>query len=294
MSSIFEPAPAAAGWPYYQHIIFDCDSTLSAIEGIDHLAAQPDTKQEIVTLTNAAMDGEMALDAVYGKRLELISPSRQAVLELAQHYLTHIVPGARQVISNLIEIGCDVYIVSGGLIEPVKEFGVSLGVPAVNIRAVEIEYDQLSGKWWQSNQQSPEKTHNQRYLAYRHSELSESDGKAKIIQQLIGGKTGASLLVGDGVSDLMARNAVDLFVGFGGVVTRERVLHDAPIFIQSKSLFQLLAIALGSQQFYKLSKELRQSVCDLLTQQPLFFNRKTLQRHFESSFISDTEFHNQT
>ncbi|MEJ2176360.1 MAG: HAD-IB family phosphatase [Gammaproteobacteria bacterium] len=286
MSSIFESSPAAAGWPFYQHIIFDCDSTLSAIEGIDHLAAHPDTKQRIVALTNAAMDGEIPLDAIYGKRLELISPSRQAVQQLAQHYQTHIVPGAREVVSGLINLGCDVYIVSGGLIEPVKEFGISLGVSAANIRAVEIQYDQLSGNWWQNEPVSPEQLKNQRYLTYRQSDLAESDGKARIIDQLIRGKKGASLLIGDGISDLMARNAVDLFVGFGGVVARQKVLHCAPVFIQSKSLVQLLAIALGDRTFFKLNKNLRDAVSADLEKRPPVFNRQTLRQHFESCFAS--------
>ncbi len=284
MSSIFESSPAATGWPFYQHIIFDCDSTLSAIEGIDHLAAQPDTKQRIVALTNAAMDGEMPLDAVYGKRLELISPTRQSVQQLAKHYQTHIVPGAREVVSNLIDLGCDIYIVSGGLIEPVKEFGISLGVPAANIRAVEIEYEQLSGNWWQNEPFSPDQLKDQRYLTYRRSDLAESDGKARIIDQLIQGKNGASLLIGDGISDLMARNSVDLFVGFGGVVTRQKVLRCAPVFIQSKSLLQLLAIALGNRMFFKLSKGLRDAVLTELKERPPVFNRQILGQHFRSCF----------
>lgn len=289
MSSIFDSSPSAAGWPCYQHIIFDCDSTLSTIEGIDHLAAQPDTKQSIVALTNAAMDGDLPLDSVYGKRLELISPSRKAVQGLAQRYQDNIVPGAREVVQNLIEIGCDVYIVSGGLIEPVKEFGVSLGIPAANIRAVEIEYDQLSGHWWQNEPGASANLKDQRYLAYRHSDLAESDGKAKIIGQLIRNKDGASLLIGDGISDLMARNAVDLFVGYGGVVTRQKVMRSAPVFIQTISLLPLLAIALGDRKFYKLKKRLRDAVIELLKEQPPLFNRKILAQHFFSSFSCVTD-----
>lgn len=289
MSSIFDSSPSAAGWPSYQHIIFDCDSTLSTIEGIDHLAAQPDTKQSIVALTNAAMDGEVPLDSVYGKRLELISPSRQAVQALAQRYRDNIVPGAREVVRNLLEIGCDVYIVSGGLIEPVKEFGVSLGIPAPNIRAVEIEYDQLSGHWWQTEPGASAHQNDQRYLAYRQSDLAESDGKAKIIGQLIQDKGGASLLIGDGISDLMARNAVDLFVGYGGVVTREKVMQSAPIYMRTISLLPLLAIALGDRKFYKLKKKVRDEVMVLLKEQPPLFNRKILKQHFFSSFDCVTD-----
>ena len=39
-------------------IFFDCDSTLSSIEGIDELARLRGVEERIVTLTNAAMDGK--------------------------------------------------------------------------------------------------------------------------------------------------------------------------------------------------------------------------------------------
>ena len=52
------------------------------------------------------------------------------------------------------------------------------------------------------------------------------------------------MLIGDGVSDLVARSAVDLMVGFGGVVTRQRVIAEAGVFIKSNSLASILPLAL--------------------------------------------------
>jgi phosphoserine phosphatase len=40
-------------------------------------------------------------------------------------------------------------------------------------------------------------------------------------------------MVGDGVSDLEAKPEVDLFVGFGRYVVRERVKREAAVFIRS-------------------------------------------------------------
>ena len=53
------------------------------------------------------------------------------------------------------------------------------------------------------------------------------------------------MLVGDGASDLNAADAVDLFVGFGGVVTRDRVAAGAAVFIGTGSLAPVLPIAAG-------------------------------------------------
>ncbi|MBT4147320.1 MAG: haloacid dehalogenase, partial [Gammaproteobacteria bacterium] len=44
-------------------IFFDCDSTLSEIEGIDELAERAGCGAEMAALTNAAMNGEVSLES---------------------------------------------------------------------------------------------------------------------------------------------------------------------------------------------------------------------------------------
>ena len=50
-------------------ILFDCDSTLSTIEGIDVLAEQAGVVDQVVPLTTAAMDGRLKLEDAYAARL---------------------------------------------------------------------------------------------------------------------------------------------------------------------------------------------------------------------------------
>ena len=52
-------------------ICFDCDSTLSKIEGIDELAKNVGLGEELAELTNAAMNGIVPLEAVYEKPRKL-------------------------------------------------------------------------------------------------------------------------------------------------------------------------------------------------------------------------------
>ena len=61
--------------PIFRFVFFDVDSTLVTIEGIDVLA---DGNPEIAKLTDAAMNGEIPLDQVYARRLEMIRPRRCA------------------------------------------------------------------------------------------------------------------------------------------------------------------------------------------------------------------------
>ena len=230
-----------ARWPVYRHVIFDCDSTLTGIEGIDELASYPDTRQQVADLTRSAMDGKVNLETVYGERLEILQPTRGAVRALRSRYRKHVVEDAVALIKALQVLDHEVYIVSGGLFDPVREFGLHLGVAPEHIRAVEVEYDTLSGNWWQG--QGP---WHEAYLAVQHSVLTESDGKARVIRELLQNQTGRSLLVGDGVSDLLASREVDLFAGFGGVICRDRVASESKVFIQSQSIAPVLLLAAGT------------------------------------------------
>ena len=234
-------SPPPPRWPVYRHVIFDCDSTLTGIEGIDELASHPDTRQRVADLTRSAMDGKVNLETVYGERLEILQPTRGAVRALRSRYQKHVVKDAAALIQALQVLGHEVYIVSGGLFDPVREFGMRLGVAPEHIRAVEVEYDTLSRNWWQG--QGPWR---EAYLAVQHSALTESDGKARVIRELLQNQTGRSLLVGDGVSDLLASREVDLFAGFGGVIRRERVASESNVFIQSQSIAPVLLLAAGT------------------------------------------------
>ena len=132
---------AVTRWPPYRHVFFDCDSTLTTVEGIDVLAGQAGRSENVKRLTDAAMNGEMDLEDVYGERLAQIHPSRTQVQSLRQVYKDNAVTDAALVIAVLQHLGHETYIVSGGLEDPVREFGISLGIPTDHIRAVGVEYD---------------------------------------------------------------------------------------------------------------------------------------------------------
>lgn len=230
-------------WRGCDLIFFDCDSTLSKIEGIDELARLKGKAARVGLLTNKAMDGELDLADVYGKRLQAIRPTRAQLKAVEQRYWETLVDDAPEVIAALQKIGKRVYIISGGLIDAVRGFGRRLGVPPEQIRAVELEYNELSGDWWRYHEPGAQQA--KTYLAYDQGPLTISDGKARIIDELAAGQPGRRMMVGDGSSDLAASGAVDVFVGFGGVVTRERVQAESDFFLRSESLAAVLALADG-------------------------------------------------
>lgn len=233
-------------WLGYDEIFFDCDSTLTATEGIDELARFKGMSEAIEELTRRAMEGEIPLEEVYAERLRLLRPTREELHWMALRYREGVMPHARELIAALHFLGRHVHIISGGLAEPVAAFGDWLGVPRDRIHAVGLEFDQLAGRWWEYSQGEPNPA--ERYLDFVPGPLSESQGKEAVIRRMRRGP-GRALLVGDGVSDLLARPAVELFVGFGGAARRGRVAAEADVYITTSSLAPILPLAARAEEY---------------------------------------------
>ncbi|MFQ5434426.1 MAG: HAD-IB family phosphatase [Anaerolineae bacterium] len=265
-------------WPVYKHVFFDCDSTLTAVEGIDILAAHAGKQWRVEVLTRAAMDGDLDLEEIYAKRLQAVRPTREQIRQIRRDYKRRVVADARALINTLQALGHEVYIISGGLAEPVIEFGAYLGVPKEHIRAVSVSYNRLSGHWWQNG-------NDPRYLAYEPGALTVSDGKAQIIREFMAGRRGRSLLIGDGNSDLLAGTAVNLFVGFGGVAKRERVLAEAPAFIHTPSLAPLLPLAAGPAALsHAQDPALAAKAAKLIQKGAITFQNERLNQKFQQAY----------
>jgi phosphoserine phosphatase len=232
-------------WPVANIVIFDCDSTLSTIEGIDELARLTGHEYDVAQLTKRAMEGDIPLEAVYGHRLVTVNPTQEQVRAIANRYRETVVPDAKEIINALQDLGTEVFIVSGGLIEPVRDFGVWLGIPRDHIYAVNMEYDQLAGKWWRYWDLPGGDNPRANYLAVEPNPLTGTLGKNQIITQIRSKYPGRVLMIGDGLSDLEAAVDVDLFVGFGGAVFRQRIADEAPVYIHTLTLSPLLPLALG-------------------------------------------------
>ncbi len=274
-------------WKTFDLVFFDCDSTLSTIEGVDELARLKGKEGRVGLLTQKAMDGDLDLSEVYGKRLRAINPTRGQLEEIEQLYWDTIVPDAQIVIEALQHINKHIFIISGGLFDAVCGFGKRLGVSADHIRAVTLEYNELSGEWWRYYDQAARKK--QQYLDYDNGPLTITNGKAKIVEELSGDLFGRRLLVGDGSSDLATQgNGIDLFIGFGGVVVREKVEQEAEIFIYANTLAPILPIATGWAGWQAAQDTPYEQVftkgIELCCSKAVKFREKSLQRTFEQAF----------
>lgn len=264
-------APAAS----FRLIFFDCDSTLTTIEGIDELARLKGQYDHIADLTRRAMDGEIKLEEVFAARLDLLRPTRADLRCIAQAYRETVVPDAKEAIAALRFAGCEVYVVSGGLLPAVQEFARSLGLPGRCVRAVPLQFDQLSGQWWRYERDRYGGNPDERYLGLPPTPLIETQGKRQIIAELSGAEK-RTMLIGDGITDLEARDAVKLFVGFGGAVTRERVAAEAAVFIAADSLAPSVPLALSPKDAEKLRNSDHATVLhrglQLIEQEQVYFH----------------------
>lgn len=276
-----------ARWTSFDLIFFDCDSTLSTIEGIDELARLKGKEWRVGLLTQKAMDGELDLGEVYGKRLAAIKPTRGQLKAIEERYWETQVEDAQAVIDALKFLSKQVFIISGGLAEPVRGFGKRLGVALENIRAVEVEYNQLAGEWWKYHE--PQNQNRQTYLDYNEGPLTITSGKPDIINELARGKHGRRLMIGDGSSDLATRGVVDLFIGYGGVVSREKVRAESDVFIASASIAPMLPLAVGMQGYLRTIGTPHQAVFEkgialARDSQQVIFRRDDLREAFEGTF----------
>ena len=214
----------------YRTVIFDCDSTLSALEGIEELAA--DHRDEVAALTDAAMRGVVPLEEVYGRRLALIRPGRADVEALVPRYIEALVEDAFDTVRALTAAGVEVRVISGGLLPAVLGLARHLGLPDRAVAAVDLRFDDR-GAFAGHDTDAP---------------AARAGGKAAIIRAWRAGPDpipAPVALVGDGATDLEARDDVDLFVAYAGVVSRPAVVEAAPVVLRSRSLAPLVPLALG-------------------------------------------------
>lgn len=211
----------------FASVILDVDSTLCGIEGIDWLAERrgESTGTRVVELTDRAMRGDIALDAVYGERLALVHPSRDAVAALADAYIASIAPQAAYALLRLRAAGKRVVLVSGGVREAILPVAERLGIPSRDVRAVSIRFDADGG-----------------YAGFdTMSPLTTATGKRNVAESLALPRR--ILAVGDGATDLAMRPAVDAFAAYTGFVRREAVVNSADFDLASFDQLMELVLA---------------------------------------------------
>ena len=195
----------------FASVVLDVDSTVSSIEGIDWLAERRDeiVARTVATLTIDAMEARVPLDEVYGRRLEIIRPTRAEITALSHVYIETALPGVRDAVRSWREAGVRVVLVSGGLRDAILPLAAWLGIVESDVFAVDVAYDGAG---------IAEGVRDDALLSRR-------GGKPLVVGSL--DLPRPILAVGDGATDAELASVVDCFLAFTGVARRERVVAAA-------------------------------------------------------------------
>ncbi|MDQ6695177.1 MAG: HAD-IB family phosphatase [Chloroflexota bacterium] len=241
--ALLPPAPAPVcslnQWKPFSRVIFDCDSTLSYIEGINELAAMNGVPYEVAEMTSLAMGGQVAFETVFAERLDIIKPNKQQLAALGNLYVATLVEDAVPVAAALRFLGIEVCLVSGGYRDALLPLARKLGVPSSHLHANELFFAD-DGSYLGFDETNP---------------LCRTGGKSEVLRSLP--DAGASLFTGDGASDAEVLADVELFVGYGGVEKRGAVHDVAPVYLHAESLAPLLVMAAGMDGCIRLLNEPR-------------------------------------
>lgn len=217
---------------------FDCDGTLSLVEGIDELAVMNGVFEEVSAITEKCMSKTGMTPADYRARLNCTRPTLLQVAKLVGIYRENIAAGAIETLQVLQRLGKNVYIISAGIRSAVVEFARTLGVQADHVLAVDVFFDH------QGNYQDFDES----------SFLVQPMGKPKQIAAIL--QPGEqSLLLGDGLSDWEAHHNVTRFVGFAGLKSKASVKSNARFFINTASIYPVLPLGLMPEELISLSSE---------------------------------------
>ena len=203
------------------NIIFNFDRTLTTIEGPVELAKRKKIP-EIATLTERAMEGEEPFEDVFRKRFQLYRPSLGDIKWLGEQYVANITPGAHELIQMIQAEGDQVFIVSAGYRGAILKVAQALGIPALHVCAVDIEFDA------QGN-----------FIGFDEGNILTTDRGLEMVLAEIA-RSGPSVYIGDSVRDLDAIGSVDLMIGYGGAKYRPAVEARAHVYIREPSLLAAL------------------------------------------------------
>ena len=175
---------------------FDMDSTLIEQEVIVELAKTAGIGEQVETITEAAMRGEMDFDESFAQRVALLKGIPTSVLDDICSRLT-LSTGARTTISTLKALGYHTVLVSGGFTYFARYIAEQLGIDEVHANALDIEDGEVTG----------------------HVQLPIINGakKAAIAEhtaERLGIDMSQVVCVGDGANDLPMMALADLGVAF--------------------------------------------------------------------------------
>jgi phosphoserine phosphatase len=164
----------------------DMDSTLINIECIDEIAAFGGVKEQVASITEAAMRGEIKdFSESLTRRVAFLKGLSVEVLQAVYDQKLRLNPGAEQLISTAHQAGIKVLLVSGGFTFFTEKLKARLGLDAAHANVLDHESGLLTGKV--------------------NGKILDAQGKADTLSafaQACGAQANQIIAIGDGANDL--------------------------------------------------------------------------------------------
>lgn len=206
-------------------VVFDCDGTLSALEGIIELANHSNQAQEVIRITTEVMQHGGLCQELFAKRLNLIKPSLEQLKGLSEQYYLHRTKNIECLIQSLQAKGITVYVFSAGIEQAVLPFAKKLGILPEHVYAVKLNFNEHGD-----------------YQSYdTNSELVHDQGKVKLIQRVFTASDNI-IFIGDGANDVVVQPYVTKFIGYGAHYYRQNIEQLSDAYIRNLDALSLESI----------------------------------------------------
>jgi D-3-phosphoglycerate dehydrogenase len=213
-------------------LVFDFDSTLVSVEGLDELFAHsmdgaPDREARLAAfreITDRGMAGDISAEESLERRLGVLAADRALVRKVGEEIARHLSPSVARHLDFFRENQSRIGVVSGGFEELILPTLARMDLPPSVLLAHRFRYD-------------PEG----RVLGLDPDTVVAKGGKPAAVESL-GGRDPSIWMIGDGATDLEVRERglADRFVAYTENRHREPVVARADAV--AKSMDDLIAL----------------------------------------------------
>ncbi|WP_428682550.1 phosphoserine phosphatase SerB [Sphingopyxis sp.] len=178
-------------------IVADMDSTMITVECIDELADYAGLKDQVATITQKAMRGEIDFRGALAERVALLGGLAEGVLTECRIERVRLTRGARTLVQTMKAHGAHSVLVTGGFTAFAGPVGEAIGFDKVVANELVVEGGKLTGTVREPIVDKDTKEATLRAEAAKH-----------------GLPLGETLAIGDGANDIPMITAAGLGIGY--------------------------------------------------------------------------------